>query len=194
MAVEYHLVTRLRVDRPPGRVWQTLIEVGDWSKWWKWLREVELLAEGDEDGLGSRFRQRVSSPLLYGFDWETQITRVEKPSVIELDSFGDLHGRGQFLLKPVEEGTELVFTWLVVTRKWWMNVVAPLARPLFVWSHDRLMTDFATGIAPVIGGRLLEVSHSTLRPSEPGFNRFPDESEKDDRRRSHHEGVDREGT
>ncbi|MFP3913415.1 MAG: polyketide cyclase [Actinomycetota bacterium] len=175
MATRYHLITRMRLGVDRGRTWETFIQVREWPSWWRWLDRVDVLREGDARGVGAVFRQRVTSPLRYGFTWQTEIVRVVDEALVELGSSGALEGTGRFVLTDLEGGeTEVVFTWLVETTKLWMNVTAPLARPLFTWSHDRLMTDFGRGLAGAAGGRLLSVSHSALRPRDQGFFRMPE--------------------
>lgn len=194
MSVPYHLVTHALIGAPPPVVWECLSDVQTWPSWWRWLREVELVEEGDEDGVGAVFRQSIVSPLLYGFTWYARLDRVVKPSLIELDSWGALEGRGRFLLVPEGPGmTHFSFTWLVTTAKRWMNVLAPVARPAFVWSHDRLMDDFARGLARVAGAPLHGVSHEALRPGAAGFFEMPPVSEEEDRRRADRQGIDGEG-
>lgn len=194
MTVPYHLVTHALIGAEPPVVWECLSDVERWPSWWRWLRRVELVEEGDEDGVGAVFTQSITSPLLYGFTWHARIDRVFEPSLIELASWGALEGRGRFHLCPEGEGrTHFSFTWLVTTGKRWMNLVAPIARSAFVWSHDRLMADFARGLARVAGAPLLGVGHRSLRPGDDGFFEMPSLSEEDDRRHPDQQGVDGEG-
>jgi hypothetical protein len=46
----------------------------------------------------------------------------------------------------------------VRTTKRWMNLAAPLARPVFRWNHDWVMRNGAEGIAELLGCRLLAAS------------------------------------
>lgn len=175
MAARYHLVTRLELSTEPKRVWGALVQINEWPTWWKWLQHVEIVDRGNADGLGSVFRQSITSPLLYGFTWETEIVRLAEPSLIELESSGDLNGRGQFqIIDALHGGTDFQFTWLVETGKRWMNLLAPLGRPAFTWAHDRLMTDFGIGLASATGADLVEVSHEAVAPGVEGFYRLPE--------------------
>ena len=51
--------------------------------------------------------------------------------------------------------TAVVYEWNVATTKRWMNLLAPLARPVFAWNHDWVMGNGAEGIAAHLGCRLL---------------------------------------
>lgn len=175
VAARYHLITRMRLGVDRSRTWDAFIQVREWPRWWRWLDGVEILARGDERGVGTVFRQRITSPLWYGFTWRTEIVRVVEKTLVDLDSTGALRGMGRFELSAVDAATtDVAFTWLVETTKGWMNLTAPVGRPLFTWSHDRLMADFAQGLAAAAGGELVSVAHRALHPREEGFFRMPE--------------------
>jgi uncharacterized protein YndB with AHSA1/START domain len=170
----YHLITRLQLTSELGRVWKALEEVSAWPEWWRWCKGIDVLASGDDDGIGGRYLNRIGSPLLYGFEYEVEIVDVVRPRSITLHSQGDLEGRGLFQVDPTDDGgTEVVFTWLVSTPKRWMNMLASVARPAFIWNHDKLMTDFGKGLARATGGRLLDADNIVLEPHAEGFFQLP---------------------
>ena len=41
------------------------------------------------------------------------------------------------------------------TTKPWMNLLAPIARPVFEWNHDWVMRNGGEGLASLLGCRLL---------------------------------------
>lgn len=51
--------------------------------------------------------------------------------------------------------TAVVYEWEVETTKRWMNVVGPLARPVFEYNHDVVMRWGGEGLARRLGVRLL---------------------------------------
>ena len=51
--------------------------------------------------------------------------------------------------------TAVVYEWNVSTTKPWMNLLAPIARPLFAWNHDWVMRNGGEGLAQLLGCRLL---------------------------------------
>ena len=51
--------------------------------------------------------------------------------------------------------TAVVYEWNVRTTKQWMNLLAPIARPVFAWNHDTVMGWGGEGLARRVGGRLL---------------------------------------
>ena len=49
----------------------------------------------------------------------------------------------------------MLYEWNVHTSKRWMNAMAPLLRPVFEWNHNWVMRNGGTGIAGLLGCRLL---------------------------------------
>lgn len=170
LGARYHFITSFTVAAGPEAVWSVLEEAEDWPAWWSWLRRVELLSSGDENGLGAVIRNRVSTPLGYRLTYDGATRRSIRPRLVEFETTGDLVGRGQFLLEPNGDGsTTLVFNWLVETPLWWMNLITPLARPVFAWNHHRIMSDFAEGVGSVIDAHVTGIDNVALRPGDPGF-------------------------
>lgn len=99
---------------------------------------------------------------------------AEEPVMSRFEAAGDLEGVGQFTLDETERGsTAITFHWLVETPKTWMNVLAPLARPLFVWNHHRLMTDFARDLAGAVSTSLVRVRNESIHRDDERFYQIP---------------------
>lgn len=174
MATRYHFITRIELTSPIDDIWATLARSESWIDWWRWLRDVEVLNEGDSEGVGRRVRQTVSSPLRYRLTYVGFITRVSSRELSRFEAEGDLEGQGQFRIEATENGTALItFDWLVETPKEWMNLIAPLARPVFVWNHHRLMEDFAEDLSAATGGEVIDVANTSLDPDDEGFFKMP---------------------
>jgi uncharacterized protein YndB with AHSA1/START domain len=170
----YHFVTNFIVTAEPERVWEALEDPTDWPNWWRWLKRVDVLAEGGPDKVGGRYRYAFGTALPYTLAFEVLITRAERPVALAADASGELSGSGLWQLRPTDQGaTDVTYTWLVETTKRWMNVIAPVARPAFSWNHDVLMRDFAKGVAAITDSRLVSVSNTTLQPGAPGFFVLP---------------------
>lgn len=178
MINRYHLATDIRLNAGPERVWEALTRSDSSPSWWRWLREVEVIDDGDERGVGARFYHQVGTPLLYGVSYVGEVTRVVEPFLAEFEASGDFVGTGQFCLRPTEGGgTDLTFTWIVETPKRWMSLLGWVARPVLIWNHHRLMSDFAEDLADTAGTEVLDVCHHVVGPGEQGFYRLPDAGE-----------------
>ncbi|MDN3556794.1 SRPBCC family protein [Halomonas maura] len=151
----YRFITCWRLEAPIDRVYRALSHPDQWPGWWPGLVEVEPLARGDRRGIGSRYRYTWRSRLGYRLCFAIRVTRVRPPTLIEAEARGDLEGVGRWELRETEDGTEVRYHWQVRTRRRWMNLLAPLARPLFTWSHHAMMRRGALGLAGFLRVRLL---------------------------------------
>jgi hypothetical protein len=96
-----------------------------------------------------------AAPFGYTLGFET-VTRVRTPPrLLEAEAVGELEGRGSWRLEPLERGTRVRYYWAVKTNKAWMNWLAPIARPVFDWNHDRIMSAGGRSIAARLGVELL---------------------------------------
>jgi uncharacterized membrane protein len=174
VGTRYHFVTTMRFAADGDRLWDVLDDPEAWPTWWRWLRSVAVLEEGDATGIGKTVRNEVATPLGYRLTYYGTTRHRRERNLLEFDATGDLVGQGQFRSgSNSEHTTEIVFNWLVETPKWWMNLAARLARPVFAWNHNRLMSDFALGLAGAAGGSLIEVSNEAIRPDRPEFYQLP---------------------
>jgi uncharacterized protein YndB with AHSA1/START domain len=156
---EYRFLTTWCLDAPRDRVWDAIWESEHWPEWWRGVVASVRLAEGDENGVGQVGRYTWRSKLPYALDFEMTTTRVERPHLLEGQAMGELAGIGRWrLFEEIRDGgpvTAVVYEWNVHTTKPWMNLLSPLARPVFEWNHDWVMRNGGEGIARLLGCRLL---------------------------------------
>lgn len=154
---DYRFLTTWCVDAPIERVWDAMHDLERWPSWWKGVESVVKLDRGDEDGLGSRWRQVWRSRLAYTLAFELRVTRVERPFLLEAVADGQLTGNGRWRLFE-GQGTALLYEWKVETTGRGMNLLAPLARPVFVWNHNAIMQEGGRGLARLLDAPLLAQS------------------------------------
>ena len=94
---------------------------------------------GDQDGIGSLYRHTWRTRLPYNLVFDLRTARLERPHLIEATTAGELEGTGRWQLSSTPARTRAVNEWRVRTAKSWMNLVAPIARPVFAWNHAALM-------------------------------------------------------
>lgn len=152
---DYRFVTVWRLPAPIGAVWQAIIESERWPQWWKGVVSVTALDDAAEPGVGSSYRYVWRSKLPYTLWFDMEVTRVEEPHLLEGRATGELEGTGLWELSEEDGATMVRYTWSVRTTRPWMNLLAPIARPLFAWNHDYVMARGGEGLARLLGVRLL---------------------------------------
>lgn len=137
---DYKFVTVWHFDAAIERVWDEIKHSENWSEWWKGVLRVIELKAGDEDGIGSVRRSTWKSALSYKLEFDSEITRIDHLKAIEARAFGELDGNGLWQFFKMADGrTRVQYDWRVKTTKKWMNLLAPVARPLFRWNHNVIM-------------------------------------------------------
>ena len=155
---EYRFLTTWLLDAPRERVWEAIHDQKAWPSWWRGVNEVIELEPGDADGLGSFSRLTWRSFIPYDLVFEARTTRVERPHLLEGQVDGELAGIGRWRLFEHDGATAVLYEWNVRTTRAWMNLLAPIARPIFAWNHDWVMGNGAQGLARLLGVRLLSAS------------------------------------
>ena len=153
---DYRFLTTWVYDAPIERVWDALYDSERWPEWWRGVERVQVIEPGDGDRVGELSRYTWKSRLPYRLSFDMRTTRVEPPHLVEGRAQGELTGEGRWRLFSGSNGTTAVtYEWVVETTERWMNVLAPVARPLFAWNHDVVMRQGGEGLARRLGARLL---------------------------------------
>jgi hypothetical protein len=151
----YEFLTTWLLECPRERVWEAIYDQARWPEWWRGVEEVEEVTPGENGGLGSVSRMVWKSLLPYRVEFEVTTTHVERPRMLQADAVGELTGVGRWRLLEEDGATAVLYEWNVATTRPWMNLLAPLARPVFEWNHDWVMSRGGEGIADLLGCRLL---------------------------------------
>ena len=155
---EYAFLTAWRVAAPRNAVFEVIHASELWPEWWDGVESVVKVEDGDAEGRGSLGRYVWRSAMRYRLAFEMRITHVDRPRRMEGAAVGELTGTGSWRLYEDEDATVVLFEWRVHTTRWWMNALAPIARPAFKWNHDRLMHAGGRGLARRLGAELLNAS------------------------------------
>jgi hypothetical protein len=102
---------------------------------------------GHDQQVGTRVRYVIKGRLPMRLAFEATITRVDPPREAELRAEGELAGTGRWLLNQQGDITTVRYLWDVHTTRPWMNLVAPVARPLFTWNSKGVMLQAGQGLA-----------------------------------------------
>lgn len=155
MPARYELLTTWLLRAPRAAVWDALQDPTAWPLWWRGVERVEELDGGDGARIGSRYRVRWRSVVPYSVEFEFEVERVELPLLMHGRARGDLDGTGTWRLYEQDGLTAVTYDWRVTTTRAWMNLVAPIARPVFEWNHGWVMARGGEGLAARLGASLV---------------------------------------
>ena len=148
---EYRFLTTWCLGAGIDPVWEAIYDSKRWPEWWRGVERVVELQPAGDNGTGQVARYTWKSKLPYRLSIDMETYRVEPPLLLEGIATGELQGRGLWQLSS--QGNEAIvrYDWKVETTKQWMNLLAPIARPLFEWNHNVVMSWGAKGLAQRLG-------------------------------------------
>lgn len=149
----YDLTTLWRFDAPIEAVWDAIVDLESWPEWWAAVERVQLLARGDASGVGARRLHVCRSALPFRLSFVSCVTRVEPLRLLEGRVEGELQGVGQCRLGRDANLTTVRYEWHVSTTRRWMNLLAPVVKPLLGWNHDAMMRAGGLGLARYLAAR-----------------------------------------
>lgn len=152
----YEFVTIWHIKAPIETVWNEIYHSQSWPTWWKGVESVVEVSKGDEKGIGSIQRYTWRSKLPYRLSFDMRTVRIEPPVLLEGIATGELDGKGLWQLSSEGDETIARYDWKVETTKRWMNLLAPVARPVFKWNHNVVMSWGAKGLAERLGASVIE--------------------------------------
>jgi hypothetical protein len=152
---QYRLLTTWRIKAPLEDVYNVIHDSMRWPDWWPAVLKVEQRSAGDADGVNSVWRYCWRGQLPYRIDFEVSATRVERLVAIEGTTRGDLEGMGRWLFDREGVVTVVRCEWQVHSTRWWMNLIAPIARSIFIRNHALVMEQGGRGLARLLQAPLL---------------------------------------
>ena len=136
---DYRFLTTWLLDSPREPVWEAIYDQERWPSGGAGWRRSRRSAPATEAGVGAVSRMVWKSLLPYRVEFEVTTTQVERPHLLEADAVGELTGIGRWRLFEHDGVTAVLYEWNVATTQAWMNLLAPVARPVFEWNHDWVM-------------------------------------------------------
>jgi uncharacterized protein YndB with AHSA1/START domain len=153
----YSFLSTWCVAAPLERVWEVLSDPVGYPQWWKGVRQATVLEPGEagSHGVGTLYRLEWRGKLPYSVVFDSRVTRLQPPHLLEGRASGELEGLGAWRLYEGAEGTAAIYSWDVRTTRAWMNAAGPLARPVFAYNHDYVMRQGARGLAQRLRAELV---------------------------------------
>ena len=155
----FRFVTEWEIEAPLDRVCQAISDCRQWPRWWKAVERVEECEPGDANGIGSVKRFTWRGKLPYRLTFDIRITRAVALTMVEGRASGEVEGVGRWRFQSAGETTRVRYEWQVRTTRRWMNLIAPIAGPVFKWNHDQVMRQGAEGMARLLRARLVDLAY-----------------------------------
>lgn len=161
---EYDFTSVWRISAPVRQCWDFLtLPDQTWTAWWPSLRHIDVqradrpkepkasgILDEQDTIVGTTAACTWRSPVGHQLRFVLTLTDVEPSRRIVLSSEGDLDGTAVVNFAPNGTGSELTVTWKIRTTRRWMNVTAPVLRPVFRWGHHVVMRRGERGLNRVL--------------------------------------------
>jgi hypothetical protein len=138
-----------RLPATPDDVYVALEELRRYPDWWPEVREVRQVDERTGE-------VRCKATLPYELVFVTsQVVRDREGGVLEVDLRGDLNGFSRWTITADGDGSIAVFEEEVTAGKRLLQVLAPIARPVFRANHELMMRHGRAGLRTYLSGLAL---------------------------------------
>lgn len=121
-----------RFDLAIDELWARISDVGEYRRWWPWLRSFEA----DALAAGEIWQCTVQPPVPYALRFGIVLDRVEEPALVTASIEGDITGVAQLDLRPVDGGSEVHLVSTLAPGNRYLRAVARVARPVVRFGHD----------------------------------------------------------
>ena len=135
----FSLTSKWNIPVPIEHCWFCLLDTNSWPDWWPYVANVEQIKAGDDIGVGNIYRYYWHTCLPYHLWVDIEVTELIPFQKIIYTATGDLQGHGACHFTQTGDTTVIHFDWHVATNKPWMNILAGIAHPVFIWNHQRVM-------------------------------------------------------
>lgn len=154
----YRFETNWQLQASLPAVWDVIYATEQWPAWWKGILSVTQLRPADADGLHAVNTYALRSRMPYVLRFNLELVEEVPRALLRCACTGDLEGEGIFHITATGGIINVRYNWNVRTKKRWMNVLAPLARPFFNANHREVMRWGAEGLAGRLGAPLVGFS------------------------------------
>lgn len=134
-AAHYHFVTEWHARATPDEVIRILADPLRLPEWWPAVYlHTQVLAVGDDDGVGQEVLLVTKGWLPYTLRWRLRVASKQNASVL-IVADGDLVGSGRWTLAQAEDRICVRYEWMVAARKPSLRYLSPILRQVFILNH-----------------------------------------------------------
>lgn len=148
----YRFVDHWSIRAPIDQVFGHISDPRTYPQWWPVYPKVEVLPDAQPPNVGSKARLTVRSFLGYRLNLLTEITESIPPKRLNTSTRGDLDGTGLWELDQSGDVTTATWTWIVESHHPLVNLLEPVAKKLFEWSHNDASAKGHRGLKKLLEG------------------------------------------
>lgn len=130
----YTFVDHWTIKAPIEQVFQHIADPATYPAWWPVYPKVEVLQV--QAGAPKRTRLTVKSTLGYTLQIAVETVEAQPPYRLKTAAYGQLAGTGEWIFRQEGDTTHAQWTWIVESHHRLLNLLEPVAKPLFAWSHN----------------------------------------------------------
>jgi hypothetical protein len=135
-ANNYSLKTWWRVSASVEEVYDIISDAAQLERWWPEVYlSVDVIAPGDERGVGKQVRLLTKGWLPYKLRWEFKTVEAHRPATLVLNAHGDFEGTGTWTFVQDGAWLNVGFDWQVRVKKPILRCFSWLLKPLFTANH-----------------------------------------------------------
>jgi hypothetical protein len=136
---DYHFITQWRVKSTIKEVSEIIGDAQGLTRWWPSVYlNVDVLEQGDEDGLGKVVDLYTKGWLPYTLRWQFRVTEV-RPDGFTLVAWGDFDGRGIWTFEQDGEWVNIIYDWKIKAEKPLLRYFSFIMKPIFSANHHWAM-------------------------------------------------------
>jgi hypothetical protein len=162
----YVFVDEWRVASDVATVWAAVRAIERWPHWWPSVVAVAPIGV-DATGSADEWRFEFRTRLPYRMRFHVGLASEEPFRRVATRVSGGVEGTGAWGVQAIPGGTLVRFDWVITPQRRWMQVLSPIARPVFSWNHRALMVEGGEALARRLGVALLAPTVSTLARATP---------------------------
>src|SRR5215831_16715402 len=132
---DYHFITQWRVKSTIKEVSEIIGDAQGLTDWWPAVYlDVDVLEQGDENGLGKVVDLYTKGWLPYTLRWQFRVTEV-RPDGFTLVAWGDFDGRGIWTFEQDGEWVNITYDWKIKAEKPLLRYFSFVMKPIFSANH-----------------------------------------------------------
>jgi len=136
---DYHFITQWRVKSTIKEVSEIIGDAQGLTRWWPSVYlNVDVLEQGDENGLGKVVDLYTKGWLPYTLRWQFRVTEV-RPDGFTLVAWGDFDGRGIWTFEQDGEWVNVIYDWKIKAEKPLLRYFSFIMKPIFSANHHWAM-------------------------------------------------------